>query len=184
MRRLVSILVLSAVTSACVPGEMGDTFDFALDWADSDDPALQAASLAAEEVRREREARETFSQARDDMDPAGFADAAALRPLEPRYSIYAAVLLAERERSEESFQHNQRAIHTLKLLHPDADSAEIQRRWAEMYIEATRDLIVNGGRASLSETYCAMLVDQYPSVFGGSADGALFLATADYAPCA
>jgi hypothetical protein len=181
------MLLVAAMASACVPGELGDTFEFGLDWGDSDDPALQAASFAPEEVLREHAARETFSQATEDMDAVGFAHAATLRPLDSRYSVYAAVLYSTRGDADEADRFNQRAMDALKLLHPDADAAEITRRWTEMTLEAQRDLLVNGGNdqwdASLSSTYCEILTNWYPNYFGGSADGALFMATADYTPC-
>lgn len=186
-RRVLAISLLSlGLFTACVPGELGELFDFAVDWADSDDPGLRAASRAAEEVVLDDLARQSFEQGFDTVDASAFDQAATLRPTEPRYPTYAGVVHAANGEFDEAHRANQRAVDALKAQFPEASSQEIGRRLLELHLEATRDLFVNGGSTHLDQElrvrYCAGL-SSYLTLYGDSVDGAFYLATADYSPC-
>ena len=186
-RTLAAGLLALTVSTACVPGEMGDMFDFALDWALSDDPGLQAASQAHEEMVNDTLARQNFEQGIETVDAVAFEQAATLRPAEPRYAVYAAAVHAANGEFDEANKNSQRAIEALEKLYPEASQQEIQRRWAELHLEASRDLILNSGTdrldAELREGYCVNLTNNYRVLFGDSVDGVLYLATADYSLC-
>ena len=186
-RTLAAGLLALSLSTACLPGEMGDMFEFALDWALSDDPGLRAAATAGAEVEADEVARQFFAQGLETLDADAFRNAATVRPADPRYWVYEGAIHTAVGRGEAGIQANQRAIEALEALHPEAGEEEIRRRWAELYLESTRDLILNGGAGNpqqeLRENYCTILTSEYPTIFGGSADAAVFLATADYSIC-
>jgi len=177
--RVAAAIALSAlVVSACGATDIADFLDETptQDLSQSPDPALKAVGESAGVLADIGDAEEVLEDAVRFGNPEDLAEAQALRPEDPRYPIYEAVLYtgfndSSTGVSPEVAQANainaqSRAAALIRAQNPDATVEETIRIQREMNLAAMLEVLQSNSTTGVGRFDVNVLVDDYCGLRG------------------